>query len=111
MLTKGDGAIRVGHDMDPDVWRIDPTTLEAMATIDVGAPIRGMASGAGRMRLTTPTSLIAIDPGTDRIVATTRLLAEPHGRGPAGVVGIGDSIWTDRGGRRIRRVPLRAGLS
>ena len=78
--------------MHRDVWRIDPTTLEAMATIDVGAPIRGMASGAGRIRLTTPrrcsSRSIPVLTGSSPRLASWR---SRTGEAPPESWGIGDS--------------------
>jgi streptogramin lyase len=92
-VAQGDGSIWVAHDRDLSVWRLDPTTLIREAAIDVGEPVHGVAFGAGRLWATTWTSLHEIDPTTNSVVATTRLLKVPDPRGPIGVLVLDDSVW------------------
>jgi streptogramin lyase len=92
-VAEGDGSIWIAHDRDLSIWRVDPTTLFRQATIDIGEPVHNVAFGNGRLWATTWTSLHEIDPATDQVVATTRLLKVPDPRGPIGVVVLGDSVW------------------
>jgi hypothetical protein len=92
-VAQGGGSIWVGHERDLSIWRLDPTTLMREATIDIGEPVHSVAFGNGRLWATTWTSLHQIDPATNQVVATTRLLKVPSPRGPVGVLVLGDSVW------------------
>jgi streptogramin lyase len=92
-LAEGSGSIWVAHDLDLSIWRLDPVSLRREARIDVGEPVHGVAFGDGRLWATTRTSLHEIDPATNQVVATTRLLTIPDRRGPVGVLVLGASVW------------------
>jgi streptogramin lyase len=87
------GSIWVGHDRGQEIRRIDPATLETQATIELAEPVRGLFAGDGRLWATTWTSLHEIDPERAAVVRTTRLLALPTRRGPAGLTVIDDAVW------------------
>jgi sugar lactone lactonase YvrE len=93
MHASGDGSIWIGHVLDKDVWRVDPDSLQTQARIPIGEPIRGLAFGAGRIWVTTPTSLHEIDPTTNAVVASVRLLKVPMAFSPAALAVLDGSVW------------------
>jgi DNA-binding beta-propeller fold protein YncE len=91
--ASGDGSIWIGHVLDKDVWRVDPDSLQTQARIPIGEPTRGLVSGAGRIWVTTPTSLHEIDPTTNAVVASVRLLEVPMAFSPAALAVLDGSVW------------------
>lgn len=91
--ASGDGSIWIGHGLDKVVWRVDPESLHAQARIPIGEPVRGLAFGAGRIWITTPTSLHEIDPTTNTVVASVRLLKVPMKYSPAALAVLDGSVW------------------
>ena len=98
-VAGGAGSIWVAHDRDLSVWRLDPKTLIREATIDIGERVHSVAFGNGNAWATTRTSLHQIDPATNRVIATTRLVKLPGPRGPAGILVLGGSVWVGIEGR------------
>ncbi|HSK53157.1 MAG TPA: hypothetical protein VLA44_10405 [Clostridia bacterium] len=92
-LAAGGGSLWVGHDRGQQIRRIDPSTLETQATIELAEPVRALFSDRGRLWATTWTSLHEIDPDREAVVRTTRLLELPGRRGPAGLTVIDGAIW------------------
>jgi DNA-binding beta-propeller fold protein YncE len=92
-IAAGAGAVWVGHELGKVIWRMDPDSLARNAVIEIGEPVRAMGFGRERMWVVTNTSLVAIDPATNEIIRTTRLVPRPLPRGPAGLVVFGNSIW------------------
>jgi hypothetical protein len=69
-LNAGFGSIWVSERLADRVMRIDPTTGEVQATVDVGdAPFKLQAAD-GRMWVRTASSYVAIDPATNAATAT-----------------------------------------
>ena len=93
MADSGDGSIWIGHGLDKVVWRVDPDSLQTQARIPIGEPVRGLAFGAGRIWITTPTSLHEIDPTTNTVVASVRLLKVPMKYSPAALAVLDGSVW------------------
>jgi streptogramin lyase len=93
MHAAGDGSIWIGHDLDKVVWRVDPDSLETQSWIRIGEPVRGVAFGAGRIWVTTPTSLHEIDPTTNAVVASVRLLKVPMAFSPAALTVLDGAVW------------------
>jgi protein kinase-like protein len=91
-MAEGEGAVWVtGDAADHRLWRIDPLQHRVVATISLGFPPAGVASGGGAIWVTDELGdrLVRIDPATNRIVATT-----PVARGASGVAFGGGSVWT-----------------
>jgi YVTN family beta-propeller protein len=92
-IAAGAGSIWVGDERDLNVRRLDLGTMAPQAVIDVGEPVRGLAFGDGHLWVTTWTSVLAIDPVTNNVIGTTRLLKVPAPRGPAGLTVIDGAVW------------------
>jgi hypothetical protein len=81
-MAAGAGSLWVGSCTSPEpacgnettVFRIDPTTLDSMASINLGQPIFGMAFGAGSLWVTTSDGrnghLQRIDPASNAVSST-----------------------------------------
>jgi sugar lactone lactonase YvrE len=93
MHAAGDGSIWIGHGLDKVVWRVNPDSLETQSWIRIGEPVRGLAFGAGRIWVTTPTSLHEIDPSTNAVVASVRLLKVPMAFSPAALTVLDGAVW------------------
>ena len=89
----GAGSLWVAHDFGRSIWRIDPRSLRVLARLKLGQRTRGAAYGRGRVWATTETDLVAIDPGTNRVVRRTRLSLPRQDDGPIGVAVLGRTVW------------------
>lgn len=92
-LASGAGSLWVAHDFGRSLWRIDPQSLRVLARIKLGQRTRGVAFGRGRVWATTETDLVAVDPGTNRVVRRTHLSAPRQDDGPIGVAVLGGTVW------------------
>ena len=92
-VASGAGSLWVAHDFGRSIWRIDPRSLRVLARIKLGQRTRGVAYGRGRIWATTETDLVAIDPGTSRVVRRIRLSAPRQSDGPIGVAVLGGTVW------------------
>jgi DNA-binding beta-propeller fold protein YncE len=91
-VTAGGGWIWMGQQVG-EVWRLDPATGQPEAKIPVGDPVRGVGFGGQLVWVTTETSLLAIDPATDRVIQRTRLIDPIPDLGPIGVAYLDGSVW------------------
>lgn len=92
-VASGAGSLWVAHDFGRSIWRIDSRSLRVAARIKLGQRTRGVAYGRGRVWATTETDLVAIDPGTNRVVRRIRLSGPRQDDGPIGVAVLGGTVW------------------
>lgn len=92
-LAAGGGSVWVGHDVEREVWRLDPGTAKVRAKIAIDDLVRGLAFGKGRVWVTTATGLQAIDPATNRVTRRIRLTDRSPDEGPIGVAYVDGSVW------------------
>jgi DNA-binding beta-propeller fold protein YncE len=92
-VAYGAGSLWVSHFV-PEVWRIDPKTahVEAKIHIDDGTT-RGIAFADGTTWVTTETSVIAIDPATNRVIRTTKLIERKRETGPTAIAYLDGDLW------------------
>ena len=89
----GAGSLWVSHFV-PEVWRINPNTSQVEAKIHVDdGTTRGIAFADGKTWVTTETSVIAIDPATNRIKRTTKLIERKRETGPTAIVFLDGDLW------------------
>jgi DNA-binding beta-propeller fold protein YncE len=92
-LAAGAGSLWVGHESSPEVWRIDPDTLEVTAMIDIEGRLRGIGLGGGLVWVTTETGLVTIDPATDQVTQSVPLGEFEPETGPRAIGDVGGSVW------------------
>jgi hypothetical protein len=88
MLAAGEGGIWVPNIQDGTLNRIDPTTNEVVATIEIGDPAGGSIPGTPKsavvgdgfvwVTINSEENIAQIDPATNEIVAKIAIGAEPH---------------------------------
>jgi class 3 adenylate cyclase/outer membrane protein assembly factor BamB len=93
-ITTGDGLVWVGTSLQSEgsLTRIDPTQPNSAQTVDVGAPVNGLAFGLGALWATDRdgSQLIRLDPTTGEEIATNAL---PEGSEPTGIAISADAVW------------------
>jgi hypothetical protein len=97
-IAVGQGSVWVtAPELRPDgsrgnLVRIDPATDEVTATINIGGPIQGLATGDGSVWVTVPdgaaSTVYRVDASTERVADRTRV-----GEGAGPVVFAGGSVW------------------
>lgn len=92
-LAAGAGSMWVGHQADREVWRLDPEAVRPTARIRIIDAARGVGFGDGRVWVTTETALLVIDPATNEVSRTIRLIERAPGEGPREVAYADGSIW------------------
>ena len=97
-------AIWLVSDGSPYLTRIDPRTNRVVATVKTGEDTVDLTLGLGFLWVTTaqplsPGALIRINPGTNKVVARTRIQS-------AGAVAVGEgSLWVASGTKLLRMKP------
>ena len=87
----GSGGVWViGDPADRRLWRIDPARHRIAATIELGFPPGGVATGGGAVWVTDVLGdrVVRVDPATNRVVRSI-----PVGRGARGLAFGRDSVW------------------
>lgn len=91
-VAAGGGSIWMGQQYG-EVWRIDPASGRPEAKVPVDGPVRGVAFGGKSVWVTTETSLLSIDPATNRLSRTIRLTNAVTDLGPIAVEYLDGSVW------------------
>ncbi len=92
-LAAGAGSVWVGHEVEREVWRLDPETTQPTAKIPIDDPIRGLTFGGGSVWVTTERGLHSIDPATNDVTRDIQLMSPSPDLGPIGVVYLDGSVW------------------
>ncbi|MDQ3986675.1 MAG: hypothetical protein M3280_09285 [Actinomycetota bacterium] len=92
-LAAGAGSVWVGHELEREVWRLDPETTQPTAKIPIDGAIRGLAFGGGFVWVTTEGDLHSIDPATNEVTREIQLMSPSPDLGPIGVVYLDGSVW------------------
>ena len=90
-LAVGDGSVWVlGDAVDRRLWRLDITTGETQAIVDLPFPPRSVAVGEGLVWITDPLddAVVPLDPASNTVLAPV-----PVGRGAAGVAVSPGAVW------------------
>jgi hypothetical protein len=92
-IASGAGSLWVAHDFRTVDLADRSAIAPRLARIKLGQRTRGVAFGRGRVWATTETDLVAVDPGSNRIVRRIRLSAPRQDDGPIGVAVLGGTVW------------------
>jgi len=113
-IATGEGSVWLASFRDSTVYRVDPKTMRG-TPIALPEPPLEIAVGAGGVWVTTPTTLVRIDPVTGEIVDRIRLGRCDNVRCRTDVVVADGTVWATHydgdslNGRLIRLDPTRAG--
>ena len=104
-VTTGDGLVWTGTSLaaEGSLSRIDPTQPNSARSVDIGAPVSGMAFGSDAVWATDHDhpALLRLDPGTEQ----AQRFPLPDGSGPTGIAVSEDAIWVAlHEARQIARV-------
>lgn len=94
-VAGGAGSVWIGDaGRDREVWRLDPTTGEALARIPLaGEEVRGLAFGRGLLWVATGSGVTVIDPETDKVSGRIQLGEFAPDTGPIGVGYLNGEVW------------------
>ena len=91
-IALGEGSVWLASFRDLSVYRVDPETLQAERIAVPGPPLE-IAVGAGSVWITTATTLVRIDPITERIVDQITLGTCGQTTCPTDVVVADGMVW------------------
>jgi DNA-binding beta-propeller fold protein YncE len=92
-VATGAGSLWVSHYV-PEVWRIDPETTRVQAKIHLDAgTTRSIAFGGGRVWVSTESSVVALDPATNKVIQTIELIEPEREVGPTAIVYLDGDLW------------------
>ncbi len=78
----------------PEVWRIDPATARVQAKIHLRtATTRGIGCGGGSVWVSTESSLLELDPRSNRVTRTIDLIEPELETGPTSIAYLNGDIW------------------
>jgi class 3 adenylate cyclase/streptogramin lyase len=93
-IVTGDGLVWVGTSLasEGSLSRVDPSQPNSAQTVDLGAPVNGLAFGSGALWATNRdgSQLFKLDPGTGEVMNRYPL---PEGSEPTGIAISADAVW------------------
>jgi class 3 adenylate cyclase/sugar lactone lactonase YvrE len=104
-MTAGEGLVWAGTSLasERSLSRIDPTQPNSARSVDIGAPVSGLAFGSDAVWATDydDPALVRLEPATEQ----ARRFPLPDGSGPTGIAVSEDAIWVAlHDARQIARV-------
>jgi YVTN family beta-propeller protein len=92
-VATGAGSVWVSHYV-PEVWRLDPDTVRVQAKIHLGeGTTRGIAFAGGKVWVTSEGSVVALDPATNKVVQTIKLIEPKREVGPTAIAYLDGDLW------------------